>query len=134
MPSFHMQGPSHHPSQVRSVCVILDSFHFTTPREWALREATQGGIPNIAGTAPPALAAASAPAPASNDNQEDEEGDDGHDAVEGAASAGAPRGVVDPAMEAADIRLVLHGRVLPCLHSHLVEDDEEVGVGIWARL
>ena len=32
--------------------------------------------------------------------------------------------VRDPWMHAADIRAVLQGRVLPCLHSHLVEDDE----------
>ena len=52
---------------------------------------------------------------------DDSEGDDDEEEEARPAAAGSLR---DPWMHAADIRTVLQGRVLPCLHSHLVEDEE----------
>ena len=73
-------------------------------------------------------------APLDASSSDDEEAEEEAAAAAAAAAASGRRGgkaafIPDPAILAADIRMVLQGRVLPCLHSHLVEDEEVRGMG-----
>ena len=137
--------------QVRSVCVILDSFHFITPRQWEIDQRAAeaaAGVVAFGSAAPLSVSAVYAatvttqPAPAEGgsgarldaSSSDDEDEEEEAAAAAAAAVASGRRGgkaafIPDPAILAADIRMVLQGRVLPCLHSHLVEDEEVRGVG-----
>ena len=89
------------------MCVILDSFHYVSPRQWAAELSSRGGA---------LVEAASSSKGAADDSDGEEDEDE--------AETKAGPGLADPWMYAEDIRSVLQGRVLPCLHSHLVEDEE----------
>lgn len=113
---------------VRSLCAVLDSFHFLSPRECLARqeaaeEAARDGErrqrreqQRKAGADAPATAANGVPEAAEEPAAE----------VEGEeAGQGGKRGA-DPEEEAEDIKHALQKRVLPVLHEQLVDDEEAV--------
>lgn len=116
---------------VRSLCAVLDSFHFLSPRECLARqEAAEEAARDSERRQrreQQRKAGADAPATTANGGQpEAAEGGEGEVEVEGEeAGQGGKRGV-DPEEEAEDIKHALQKRVLPVLHEQLVDDEEAV--------